>query len=85
MNAQLTALDANTQRIVALTQIVADESHAQPDEVIWRDAFCHECDGSTCLEGTARQLAEKIAAIGWDVENARAFNLICPECSNKDV
>ncbi len=77
--------DACSQRQVAdLAVCIAAEIDGPADAVQWRDAFCHECETNECLNGTAEQLAEKIFALGWAVENLKMFNLICPRCSNAE-
>lgn len=73
---------AQARRLGQLTRIIADLNNASPDEIIWRDAFCHECEGNECVQGTAFQLAQKIDRLNWDIENLTLSNLICPECAD---
>ena len=81
---------ANSTEYFRLRQIsdiaicIAAESESPADVAKWRDAFCRECETNECLNGTAKQLAQKIFDLGWAVEDLKLFNLICPRCSNAE-
>jgi hypothetical protein len=71
---------AQNSNLSPLTMCVAAQSHASANHVEWRDIFCHECEANECLRGTAEQLAAKIHALGWIVENLRQFDVLCAAC-----
>lgn len=48
----------------------------------WFDAACHECEAIECIHGSAADLATKIHALGWCVENREHGNLNCGTCAN---
>lgn len=74
--------DTQARRLSQFAQIIAGINIAPADEIIWRDAFCHECERNECIQGTALQLAQKIDDLNWDIENLELSNLICPECAD---
>jgi hypothetical protein len=83
MERQSTQLAAYREKHVTnLAICVAAESEASPETVLWRDVFCRECDEIECLNGTARQLAEKVFDLNWHVEDVTRFNVICPQCAD---
>lgn len=72
------------ERIARMAQIIAAESEHLANSITWRDAFCHECDGSECMQGTARQLATKIFDLGWCAPSKRYPHLNCLSCQEVD-
>ena len=63
-------LPAERIEVLELADRIAAEYHARASAIIWRDAFCHDCEQSECLRGTALQL--------------NIVNLNCPRCTGYD-
>ena len=78
------AEDFRLQQINDLAICIGAESELPADVSMWRDAFCHECETNECLNGTAKQLAQKILDRGWAVEDLKQLNLICPRCQDAE-
>ena len=80
---------ATRQELDQLTTIVAGNSEAPADAIIWRDVFCFECDGNcptgqVTIQGTARQLAEQAITSGFSILYLRpdTSDTICLTCAD---
>lgn len=74
---------ANAPDIETMMKQIAGDSFASPDAIIWRDAFCYECETSECMRGTALQLAQHCFDLGWSPTISCDLN--CPACIDRGM